>query len=164
MSRLLRLTFALLFYGATSQAQAPGKIEGVWKVTEVVVTGANASTNSSPLPSQYIFTKGHYSLITVNGTQPRTALEPAKDPANLTDAEKLARYAHWNAFSANSGTYTVSGTTITSRPLVAKNETVMTGPPAVREFKIEGNTLWLIAKSAAGAPVSETRTKLTRVE
>jgi hypothetical protein len=38
-----------------------------------------------------------------------------------------------------------------------------TAPPLVREFKLEGNTLVLIAKSAEGEPVSETRTRLVRV-
>ena len=54
---------------------------------------------------------------------------------------------------------------MTRRPLVAKNVAVMTtNPPIVQEFKLEGKTLWLVTKSAAGQPVSETRTKLTRVQ
>ena len=43
---------------------------------------------------------------------------------------------------------------------MAKNDDVMSGPPNVAEFKLEGDTLWLIFKSTA----SETRTKLIRVE
>jgi hypothetical protein len=39
-----------------------------------------------------------------------------------------------------------------------------TDPPAVAQFKIDGNTLTLVSKSAAGQPASETTTTLTRVE
>ena len=82
----------------------------------------------------------------------------------LTEAEKMARYEAWNAFTANSGTHQISGSTLTTRPVVAKNPGVMAGPTATREFKIEGKTLTLIQKSAAGQPVSENRTTLMRVE
>ena len=40
----------------------------------------------------------------------------------------------------------------------------MQGAPQTREFKIEGSTLWLITKPAAGQTGAETRTKLTRLE
>ena len=150
---------------ALASAQSPS-LQGAWRVSEIVVTGANASTNTSPQPGLYVFTKQHYSIVTVNGTASRKDVSPAKDPAKLTDAEKIARYEMWNSFTANSGTYEVKGTMLTTKPMVAKNAGVMTtqatGQP--REFKIDGKTLTLIQKSAAGQPVSETRTKLTRVE
>jgi hypothetical protein len=151
--------------GFAQAKPSASSIEGVWRVTELVRTGANASTNSSPQPSLYIFTKGHYSLITVNGTKPRTASAAAKDPNKLTDAEKLARYEEWEAFSANAGTYEIKGTTLSRRALVAKSVSVMTATsPSTSEFKVDGKTLVLVSKSAAGQPASELRTTLTRVE
>jgi hypothetical protein len=157
---------ALFAMGAPvlARAQAAPSLQGAWRVTEVVVTGANAATNKSPQPGLYVFTRQHYSIMTVNGTAPRKDFGTPRDPAKLTDAEKIARYEVWDAFTANSGTYQVSGSTLTTRPLVAKNPGVMAGPAAAREFRIEGNTLTLIQKSAVGQPVSETRTRLTRVE
>jgi hypothetical protein len=157
---------ALLVVGTAplARAQATPSLQGVWRVTEIVETGANAATNKSPQPSLYMFTKQHYSIMTVNGTAARKDFGAPKDPLKLTDAEKIARYEVWDAFTANSGTYQVSGNTLTTRPLVAKNPGVMAGPPATREFRIQGNTLTLTQKSAAGQPVSETRTTLTRVE
>ena len=157
---------ALLVIGASAlaRAQAPPSIQGVWRVTEVVVTGANAATNRSPQPGLYVFTKQHYTIMTVNGTVARSDFGTPKDPARLTEAEKMARYEAWNAFTANSGTYQIAGSTLTTRAVVAKNPGVMVGPAATREFKIEGKTLTLIQKSAAGQPVSENRTTLTRVE
>lgn len=166
MKRKIGMAVALLVFGASAfaRAQTAPSIQGAWRVTEVVVTGANAANNKSPQPSLYVFTRQHYSIMTVNGTMPRKDFGTAKDPAKLTDAEKNARYEAWDAYTANSGTYQVTGSTLTTRPLVAKNPGVMTGPSATREFRIAGNTLTLIQKSAAGQPVSETTTRLTRVE
>lgn len=159
---------ALLLVPGAAFAQpkpAASSIEGVWRITSIVTTGANAATNNKPQQSVYIFTKGYYSVLSVNGTTPRPKVAAAKDPAKLTDTEKLARFEQWNPFTANAGTYQITGTALTRRPTVAKNETVMTtDPPQVAQFKISGNTLTLVAKSAAGQPASETTTTLTRVE
>ena len=139
-------------------------IQGVWKITELVRTGANATKNSNPQPSVYIFTARHYSIMSINGTQARAAVPAFKNPDKPTDAEKLATYEMWEPVTANSGTYEIKGTTLTRRPLVAKNVGVMTNPPVAGEFKLQGNTLVLTNKSLAGQPVSETRLTLTRVE
>lgn len=167
---LKKLLIVAALVTATTSAYAQGtatatSLEGVWKVAEIVTTGANAATNSSPQPSLVIFARGHYSYLSVNGTTPRPSAAPARDSAKLTDAEKIARYEEWNNFTANAGTYEVNGTTLTRRPSVAKSISVMTSTqPTVQEFKLEGNTLWLISKSASGQPASETRLKLTRVQ
>lgn len=155
----------LLFAGAAelAVAQTTPSLQGVWRVTEITVTGAGATANKMPQPSQYVFTKQHYSITTVNGTTPRKSVSDAADPAKLTNAEKLARFDAWDPFTANAGTYEVKGNTLTTRPTVAKNPGVM-GTTAAREFKIDGSTLTLVQKSAAGQPVSQTTTRLTRLE
>jgi hypothetical protein len=150
-------------WALVSAQQAPS-LQGAWRVAEIVTTGANAATNRSPQPGLYIFTGRHYSIMTVNGTEARKNFEAARDPAKLTDAEKLARYDVWNPFTANAGTYTVKGNMLTTRPMVAKNPGVMSGNEQTREFRIEGNTLTLIQRAAAGQPPSETTTRLTRLE
>jgi len=127
------------------------------------VTGADAATNKSPQPALYLFTKQHYSIVLVNSTSPRKNVAPAANPEKLTDAEKLARFEAYDPFVANSGTYEVKGNTLTTHPLVAKNPGTM-GTTATREFKIDGTTLTLIQKSAAGQPASQTTTKLSRLE
>jgi hypothetical protein len=164
MKSKMSVIVAMVVVGAwaLASAQAPS-IQGAWRVSEIVVTGANASTNTTPQPGLYIFTKQHYSIVTVNGTAARKEVTAPKDPARLTDAEKIARYEMWNPVTAKSGTYEVKGTTLTTRPLAAKNVFAMAGP-ATREFKIDGKTLTLVSKSAAGQPVAQTTTKLTRVE
>lgn len=149
----------------TVNAQPRSPLEGVWKITEVVTTGANASTLSNPQPSLVIFLGRHYSYMSLPGSEPRPAVEPAKDGENLTDAEKIIRYEQWNPITANGGTFEIKGKMLTRRPFIAKNVSVMTSttPVVPQEFRVSGNTLWLISKSAPGQPPAETRTRLTRV-
>jgi Lipocalin-like domain len=158
------VTLLVVAGSVSARAQGSPSLEGAWRVTEFVATGANAETIKSPQPGLYIFTKRHYSIVTVGGTAPRKDFGAARDPENLSDAEKIARYAAWEPFAANAGTYQVSGNILTTRAEVAKNPGVMTGPPIERTFRIEGKTLTLIRKPAAGQPARETTTTLTRVE
>ena len=151
--------------GSPEKTSAAGSLEGVWKIMETVTTGAGAATITNPQPSLIIVTKGYYSVLSVQGAEPRPQFAPPKDPNKLTDAEKIARYEQWSRFTANAGTYEVKGATLIRRPLVAKNETVMARNSSfASEFKLDGNTLWVTTKSEAGQPASETRTKLNRIE
>lgn len=144
------------------------QLEGAWKVAEVLppATSANPKPTpvTSPQPGLLIFTKGYYSGMSVTALQPRTATAPPKDPTNLTDAEKIARYEQWAPFIANAGTYEVKGSTLTLRPMVAKNPNMMTGESTVTwELKLEGaNAFWLIPP-ADRAPNSP-QVKFTRLE
>jgi hypothetical protein len=165
----LSIVFCVLSV-STAFAQTKSPVEGVWKIVEVAAPGTNpaekGTTNSNPQPGLIIFTKGYYSQVIVRAGQPRAAVEPAKDPQNLTDAEKIARFEQWGPFTANSGTYEVKGTTLTLRPIVAKSVEVMTGgPPLELTFKLEGaNTLWLIPSADQSAARPQNKLKLTKLE
>jgi hypothetical protein len=164
--RVAALVLAGLAYSASSSAAlaaANGPLEGVWKITKVVTTGADAATTSSPQPSVIIFHQGYYAYVSA-GNEPRTAAPPAKNPDKLTDADKLAKFAEWEHVTAQGGTFEIKGTTLIRHPSVAKNVSVMTTDgPISQQFKRSGNSLLLISKSAAG-PSSETTTTLTRVK
>lgn len=170
MNRRAVVILFCLLSARDALAQTKISIEGVWRIAERITPAGNpaargiARTNTNPAPGLIIFTKGYYSEVYVTGGQPRPAFAPAKDPQNLTDAEKIARYAQWNPFTANSGTYEIKGSMLIRRPIVAKNVDVMTREmPTVLEFRPEGsNTLWLIPTADQSA--TEPRTKLTRVE
>ena len=163
----LSIAFCVLSVNAAF-AQTKSPVEGVWKIAEVTAPSSTAekapTIDSNPQPSLIIFTKGYYSQVAVTGSKPRAAVEPAKDPQNPTDAEKLARYEQWRSFTANSGTYEIKGSTLSMRAIVAKNVQVMTGQtPLDWTFKLEGsNTLWLTAP--AGATGLPSKLKLTRLE
>jgi hypothetical protein len=146
-------------------AQSPSTpLTGVWRVTEVVRTGADPINRAKPQPGLFIFTGNHYSIMTLNTDEPRKPLPALQTPGKPTDAEIRAMAEHWNPFTANAGTYAVKGNTFTTRPLVAKNQGVMDGPGFTFEFKLDGKTLTITQRSAAGQPQAVTTTKLTRVE
>lgn len=168
MKRAMRLFVLVSACGSALSAQGipHAPFEGVWKVTEIVVTGAGASTVSAPQPSVFIFAKKHYSLMWVPGNTPRTLFK-AQVP---TDEEKLAAF---DSLVASSGTYEVSGSTVTFRPIVAR------GPNTAfinEQFSIDGDTLTLTWVSSDGhirigqdvvrstLPASTTRMKLIRAE
>jgi|RhiMetdeSRZDD1v2_1073273.scaffolds.fasta_scaffold81270_3 hypothetical protein len=154
---------------SASQDQKKTQLEGVWKVVEVVPPASNpnekATSITSPQPGLLIFTKGYYSGMAVTANQPRTEAAPAKDPGNLTDAEKIARYEQWAPFIANAGTYELKGSTLTMHAMVAKNPDVMTtaATPITWELKLEGtNAFWLIP--SADRATTSPRVKFTRLE
>ena len=153
---------------STAPAPAASPVEGVWRVAEITVTGANPSTTVD-LPSVYIFTKSHYSIMRTVGNQPRVLFK-AIDPES---EEKIAAY---DTFIANSGTYELSGTTMTTRPAIAKNPNFMGGGFDIYEVRRDGDILWLKGKStdlrlrlgdglvSPPDPADETQIKLIRIE
>ena len=152
MKRAVSCLGVVIVFGIVSMALAQprkGTIRGTWKVVEV--NGGPEGTNTRPQPGLFMFTDKYYSAMRVTGTKPRPTFA---SNTVATDPEKIATY---DAFFAQSGTYDVSGTTLTTRPLVAKAEFPMTGPPSKAEIKIDGDTLWWTFTS--GQTV-----KFTRVE
>jgi hypothetical protein len=171
MENAMRLFAVMIVCGAVLGAQGTTRqpIEGVWKVNEMVVTGADASTVSNAQPSLFIFAKTHYSMMYVPGNKPR-ALSKAED---ATTEEKLAAY---DSFVANTGTYEVSGSALTIQPIVARNPNFMASGFDKYQFRIDGNTLSLTEKSTdlnlrigqrvmpSKGAISEIRMKLVRLE
>jgi Lipocalin-like domain len=171
MFQVLKGLTLLVLCATVVSAQSSKKkpIEGTWKVTEIVVTGANASNVANPQPGLIIFARKHYSVMWVPGNQPRSLFKGE----NPTDEEKIAAY---DSFVANSGTYEVTGATLTLHPMVARSPNFMAGGVSKSQLRIEGTTLWLTQKNTdisirtgdrvapSSGPASETRLKLTRVE
>lgn len=163
MIKRMLIIMVLALTGGTLSAQSKPSIQGVWRVQERVVTGANPSSTTTPQPGIYIYTARHYSVVQIPGTSPRPKAAPPKDPTRPTDAEKLAVFPQWQQFNSSSGTYEIKGTTLTTKPMVAKNESVMAGPGMRYEFKLDGaNTLWLTSKSEDDK--TTTQVKLSRLE
>src|SRR5689334_15620364 len=127
---------------AGAKGKAPS-IEGVWTVTNVVITGANPLTVTHPQENLQIFARGHYANVAVTGDKPRTASPAFKDPAKPTDAEKLARYEEWAPVQAAAGTYEVKGGKLIRTPVVAKSAIAVSSGPTEAELKLTGDTLVL---------------------
>ena len=164
MAGLAALAFAGAATGAIAAEAKAASIEGVWKVTDVVITGANPLKNPHPQESVYIFAHGHYANVQVTGEKSRTASPTFKDPAKPTDAEKLARYDEWAPFGAQAGTYAVKGAKLTRTPTVAKAVGAVTAGAYDSDMKLTGDTLVLTSHAAAGQPAREQTLTFTRGE
>jgi len=171
VSRLFVVSMLAAMLGACSPAPEPagsataparGPLEGAWRVVEVaVVGGPDEGTRTDTLqPSLYIFAKQHYSMMYVDGAAPRPLLPEDATRTSLTEAEVRATFV---PFIANSGTYQVNGSTISTNPIVAMWPNFMTGGSATYEYRVEGDSLWLTSRSTT-EPVVETTRRLVRLE
>jgi hypothetical protein len=142
--------FAFNFPAQVAFAQAAPtakSFEGVWKITKVVDAGG---TDTNPQPSLQIFSRGYFSVIRINGSGARQPSPAPKDPSQLTDEEKIARYAEWAPYGASAGTYEVRGNTLITHAIIAKNVEAMTvGATEEATFKFEGNTFVATSKVAS---------------
>jgi hypothetical protein len=160
------LTFALEF--GEQAALAKGRItvsslDGVWRITKVVVpSGPSAGADTHPQPGLQIFYRGYFSIVRDTSSAPRSASPPPGDPANLTDAEKIARYNEWVPFGASAGSYELVGDTLITHNLVAKQ---VRGMNLTEEatIRFEGrDTFVATATSEPGVPAGR-QTTYTRV-
>ena len=160
MTKLALCLFATAWLPISACAQLKSTpLTGTWRMKEVKTSGPKGRTIAG-VPGLLIFTGNYYSRMYVDSDQPRTALH---DLAKATAAELVAV---WGPFVAASGTYEISGNTLSCRPTVAKNPQVMApGVVDVYTFKIEGNTLSTTdVRNANGAVANPTTITYTRVE
>ncbi len=164
---LLTLLLAIVAINVVVQAKNP--LEGVWKVSEITVTGNNGGTVSNPQPGLVIFGKKYFTMMYVPSDKER----PIYAGAAPTAEEKVAAF---DSFIANAGTYEIAGGKLTIKPTVARNPGFTGGGFATYAFRTHGNELWLTIKSSdfnfrvgdkilpLGGPASETTIKLVRLE
>jgi hypothetical protein len=164
LAAVAALAFATAATGASAQhTPAAASLEGVWKVTKVVKTGADAGVDAHPQPGLQIIYRGYFSIVRDNGSEPRKASPAAKDPANLTDVEKAARYDEWAPFAASAGTYELKGDTLITHNIVAKQVRGV-GLTEEATIRFEGvDTFVATAKSPPGTPAYGRQTTYTRV-
>jgi hypothetical protein len=129
---------------ALAAAQAAEDLQGAWRVAEMLLPGGGRI--ASPQPGLLLFAGRHYSYTLVNGEEPRPDLPEGVVPAAVL-------LAVWQPFSANAGTFEISGDTMTRRPIVAKDPNAM-APGAFNEytFRIQGDTLWTTPTRTESGP------------
>ncbi len=118
-------------------------LQGVWSLT------ASDPGDGSPVidPSQpglYIFVEGYYSAVYAPDAAPRVAAEITFQP---TPEEMVAQH---ESIIVNTGTYEISGSTVTFRPILAKSPGFV-GGQATSEFRIDGDALTLTGRTVVGA-------------
>jgi hypothetical protein len=133
---------ALLVPLGLESQQAPQGLEGAWRITEVVRAGAR--TIDAPQPGILLFTGNYYSHTLITGAEARPDL-----PTGVVTAENIVTV--WNPFTANAGTFEISGSTMKRRPLVAKSPDTM-APGAFNEytFRLSADTLWVTTVGTEG--------------
>jgi hypothetical protein len=166
---LVCLVFIASAVGVNGQKLSLKAIKGVWKVAEIATTGAGAGKVDAPRPGLMMFGERYYSIMYVPSDKERSPFVGDV----VTEKEKADAF---DSFFANAGTYELSGTTMTTTPLVAKNPGFEGGGFARFQVRVQGKELWLTSKNtdfsfrkngsvvAAGGPASETTIKLVRVE
>lgn len=158
------LAFATAAAGASAQEPpTAASLEGVWKITKVVKTGADAGVDTHPQPGLQIIYRGYFSIVRDNSSEPRKPSAAAKDPTNLTDAEKAARYDEWAPFAASAGAYELKGDTLITHNFVAKQVRGV-GLTEEATIRFEGpDTFVATATAPPGAPAYGRQTTYTRV-
>ncbi len=127
-----------------SEPEAPvNPLQGVWSTT------ASDPGDGSPVidPSQpglYIFVEGYYSAVYAPGAEPRV---PSEIPFQPTPEEMVAQH---ESIIVNTGTYEISGSTVTFRPIIAKSPGFV-GGHSTSEFRIDGDTLTLTIQTVVAA-------------
>ena len=132
--------FILLVFGFItcdrSVTRDPAGVVGVWQIKEITSQNINEPLANDSLPSLFIFTPHHYSMVWVSSEEPQRAFIERWKP---TDEEKIRRY---DSFVVNSGTYEVKDSYLTAYPIVARVPEFM-GGKLVCEFQVEEDTLQL---------------------
>ena len=155
-ARISRVILSLFLVSGSLYAQAPkeNNLVGTWKVTTIALP--NQPRIASPQPGLYIFTPKYYSIIRINSDKPGPVYATRQE---AKDQDILAIY---DALTAQAGTYTVSGNHLRTRPLTAKNPSVITGPEDEYEFDISGRNL--LIRSLPADRSAATVIALTRLE
>ncbi len=158
---LMCATFAVTYsqQAAFAQDLTPQYFEGVWKITKVVTPEGVADT--SPQPGLTIFSGGYFSIVRVTSSEAREPAPPPKNPAQLTDAEKIARHDEWAPFGATAGTYELKGDTLVTHNIVAKAARGMTLTEQATIQRIDADTF--VAMPKPGEPNAGRQTTFTRV-
>ncbi len=160
--RVFGLALAIVLVAATAYAQAPRSpdfappalspspyaalahpLVGAWSVATQTPPNRGATIDPSQ-PGLWIFTKGHYSAVYSIGAEPRPH---AASTFNATNEEKVALY---DTIKVSSGTYEVSGSTITLRPMIAKSQGYV-GGRSTMEFEIARDVLTLTKRNITSA-------------
>jgi hypothetical protein len=159
---LVAIGVAALTAGAAAGQSKSGSLQGVWQTVEVSFPGPTPRTISlpQPPPNLTIITAKHYSRVQVDAEGPRPI------PTDIAKASADELRAAWGPFVGEAGTYEISGgNVLTMRPVVAKNPAAMkSGAFTTWSYRLEGNTVWVTAKTNQNGPVEPVTIKAVRVE
>jgi len=125
----------LAFRPAPEATLTASALNGAWKTVQVHAELQDTTwTRSEDRPNIVIFSDGHWASIRIAGEGAREDL-----PEDPTDEQLLEA---WRPVRASAGTYTVSGSTITSTTTISKSPNAMNEMRAnTSAFTLEGNKM-----------------------
>ena len=139
---------------------AAQKVAGAWRLDEIRSVTPGVPSGKFTNPNMYLFTKGSWSIIRVEGDKPRS-MEPW---AAMTQDQVVDTYV--KQFSASAGTYEMKGGTLTMKTTIAKNPAYMARANWISyTVKIDGQTMTLTATATNEGPIKNPQIMtLTRVD
>lgn len=139
---------ALSLFGLATLATpllAQTELNGAWTYVEVSGHDSEGDWQWKPVqPSLYIFLDGYYSIMYVRGSEARPLMAEEANRETITDEQMRSIFM---PFVANSGTYEISGSTLTTRPMVALWPNFMEGGSLVFQYEIKEGMLMLRRQS-----------------
>ena len=143
-----------------SGVAAAQNVAGAWRLDEIKTTGADAKASKFSQPNIYLFTKGHFSIIRVEGDKPRST----DSWTTMTPEQVIDTYI--KQFSASGGTYEMKGNTLTMKTTIAKNPGFMARANWISyTVAINGPTMILTATATNEGPIKNPQIMtLTRLD
>ena len=140
---LLGLMLTVACQAQQNEPSAPAKPhQGLWSLT-ATDKGDGSPVIDTSQPGLYIFVEGYYSGVYAPGSEPRVPAEITFQP---TPDEMVAQHA---SIIVNTGTYEISGSTVTFRPIIAKCPGFV-GGHATAEFRVVDDMLTLMWREIVG--------------
>ena len=148
-------TFVMLALSGFAAAQ---EVAGAWRLDEV--SGPDGKIAKFSNPNIYLFTKGHFSIIRVEGDKARST-----DPWMEMTRDQLID-AYIKQFTASGGTYEMKDSTLTMKTTIAKNPAFMARANWISyTVKVNGKTMTLTATATNEGPIKNPQIMtLTRLD
>ena len=143
-----------------SGVAAAQNVAGAWRLDEIKTTGTDAKSVKFSQPNMYLFTKGHFSIIRIEGDKPRST----DDWGTMTREQVIDTFI--KQFTASGGTYEMKGSTLTMKTTIAKNPGFMARANWISyTVAINGPTMTLTATATNEGPIKNPQIMtLTRLD
>lgn len=130
---LALVAVVMAFRPAPADTFNASDLDGAWTAVQVhAVLQDTTWTRDEERPNMLLFADGHWAGMRIRGDGAREDL-----PEDPTDEQRLEA---WGRFQGSGGSYSVSGSTISSTTSIAKNPNSM-GDDWDSEFEMDGDKL-----------------------
>ena len=127
---------------------------------DFALPGTDGKTSKFSQPNLYLFTKGHFSIIRIEGDKPRST----DNWTTMTQEQVVDTFI--KQFTASGGTYEMKGDTLTMKTTIAKSPGFMARANWIAyTAKIDGQTMTLTGTATNEGPIKNPQIMtLTRLD